>query len=158
MICRDCKTHNADAARFCNSCGATLGRSSAAPYAETAAMTSDVTAQAVPLNKDPLIGCSIDGRYRLDSLIGRGGMGAVYCATRLLIGDEVAVKILHTEQGDDAHAAERFRREARAAARLKHPNAVSIYDFGVSSDGLQDRKSTRLNSSHGGISRMPSSA
>ena len=137
MICSDCKTPNADAARFCNSCGATLGPSSAGAYAETAAMTSDVTAQGPATNKDPLIGCSIDGRYRLDSLIGRGGMGAVYCATRLLIGDEVAVKILHTEQVDDAHAAERFRREARAAARLKHPNAVSIYDFGVSSDGLQ---------------------
>jgi serine/threonine-protein kinase len=137
MICPDCKTLNADAARFCNSCGATLSPSSAAAYAETAAMTSDVTAQAPPQNKDPLIGRSIDGRYRLDSLIGRGGMGAVYCATRLLIGDEVAIKILHTEQVGDPHAAERFRREARAAARLKHPNAVSIYDFGVSSDGLQ---------------------
>lgn len=137
MICPNCKILNADAARFCNSCGTTLSRSPAAAYAETAAMTSDVTAQAPASNKDPLIGSSIDGRYRLDSLIGRGGMGAVYCATRLLIGDEVAVKILHTEQGSDPHAAERFRREARAAARLKHPNAVSIYDFGVSSDGLQ---------------------
>ena len=137
MICPDCKTLNADAARFCNSCGATLSASSAEAYAETAAMTSDVTAQAPPINKDPLIGCSIDGRYRLDSLIGRGGMGAVYCATRLLIGDEVAIKILHTDQVGDPNAAERFRREARAAARLKHPNAVSIYDFGVSIDGLQ---------------------
>lgn len=137
MICPDCKSLNADAARFCNSCGATLSPSSAAAYAETAALTSDVTAQAPPQNKDSLIGRSIDGRYRLDSLIGRGGMGAVYSATRLLIGDEVAIKILHTEQVSDPHAAERFRREARAAARLKHPNAVSIYDFGVSSDGLQ---------------------
>jgi serine/threonine-protein kinase len=137
MICPDCKTLNADAARFCNSCGVTLSRSHSTADAETVAMTSDVTAQATPINKDPLIGRSIDGRYRLDSLIGRGGMGAVYCATRLLIGDEVAIKILHTEQVGDPHAAERFRREARAAARLKHPNAVSIYDFGVSGDGLQ---------------------
>lgn len=137
MICPDCKTLNGDAASFCNSCGATLNSARAAAYAKTAAMTSEVTAQGPPPNRDPLIGCSIDGRYRLDSLIGRGGMGAVYSATRLLIGDEVAVKILHTEQGGDPHAAERFRREARAAARLKHPNAVSIYDFGVSSDGLQ---------------------
>ena len=64
-------------------------------------------------------------------------MGTVYRATRLLIGDEVAIKVLHTGQFEDPHAAERFRREARAAARLKHPNAVSIYDFGVSGEGLQ---------------------
>lgn len=138
MICPDCKTLNGDAARFCNSCGATLNSPrAAAAEAETAAMTSDVTVQAPPPKKDPLIGSSIGDRYRLDSLIGRGGMGAVYSATRLLIGDEVAIKILHTEQGGDTHAAERFRREARAAARLKHPNAVSIYDFGVSGEGLQ---------------------
>ncbi len=63
-------------------------------------------------------------------------MGAVYRATRLLIGDEVAIKILHVDRAD-ANSSERFRREAQAAARLKHPNAVSIYDFGVSTDGLQ---------------------
>src|SRR5689334_21654074 len=85
---------------------------------------------------DPMLGRSIDGRYRIDGLIGAGGMGAVYRATRLLIGDEVAIKILHQDHAD-ATSSERFRREAQAAARLKHPNAVSIYDFGVSTDGLQ---------------------
>ena len=83
-----------------------------------------------------MLGRSIDGRYRIDSLIGAGGMGTVYCATRLLIGDEVAIKILQQDHSD-ANSSERFRREAQAAARLKHPNAVSIYDFGVSTDGLQ---------------------
>lgn len=90
------------------------------------------------MNADPLIGRSIDGRYRIDAVIGKGGMGTVYRASRLLIGDEVAIKILRIGQAEeDPQAAERFRREARAAARLKHPNAVSIYDFGVSSEGLQ---------------------
>jgi len=137
MICRSCKTPNEAGARYCNNCGATLNSFSASAEAETAAMTSEVTAEARKSKSDPLIGLSIDGRYRIDSVIGRGGMGTVYRATRLLIGDEVAIKVLHTGHVTDSHAAERFRREARAAARLKHPNAVSIYDFGVSSGGLQ---------------------
>lgn len=83
-----------------------------------------------------MLGRSIDRKYRIDGLIGAGGMGTVYRATRLLIGDEVAIKILHRDHAD-AHSSERFRREAQAAARLKHPNAVSIYDFGISTDGLQ---------------------
>jgi serine/threonine-protein kinase len=86
--------------------------------------------------KDSLLDSTIAGRYRLDAKLGAGGMGAVYRATRLLIGDEVAVKILHADQ-TDPHACERFRREAQAAARLKHPNAVTIHDFGVTDDGLQ---------------------
>jgi eukaryotic-like serine/threonine-protein kinase len=89
-----------------------------------------------PKPPDPMLGRSIDGRYRIDSLIGAGGMGTVYRATRVLIGDEVAIKILHQDPSD-ANSSERFRREAQAAARLKHPNAVSIYDFGISMDGLQ---------------------
>lgn len=89
------------------------------------------------LNNPEMIGRIIDGRYRLDAKIGVGGMGAVYRATRLLIGDEVAIKILHHDQASLPNSAERFRREAQAAARLKHPNAVSIYDFGISADGLQ---------------------
>jgi serine/threonine-protein kinase len=85
---------------------------------------------------DALIGRVIEGKYRIDSKLGAGGMGAVYCATRLVIGDEIAIKILHAEQSDPK-ATERFRREAQAAARLKHPNAVVIHDFGVTDDGLQ---------------------
>jgi serine/threonine-protein kinase len=83
-----------------------------------------------------LIGRIIEGKYRLDVKIGFGGMGSVYRAYRLLIGDEVAIKILHAQHSTEPQATERFRREAQAAARLKHPNAVSVYDFGVTSDGL----------------------
>src|SRR5258705_8694197 len=98
--------------------------------------------QSVPVqvfnqtDKATLIGQTIEGKYRIDGKLGAGGMGTVYRATRLLIGDEVAIKILHAEHVAQPQSFERFRREAQAAARLKHPNAVSIYDFGVTSDGL----------------------
>ena len=85
---------------------------------------------------DALIGKTIDDKYRIESKLGEGGMGAVYLSTRLMIGDTVAIKILHSTQVSDPQAIERFRREAQAAARLKHQNAVTIYDFGVSNEGL----------------------
>ncbi|MBI3426246.1 MAG: SUMF1/EgtB/PvdO family nonheme iron enzyme [Acidobacteria bacterium] len=78
----------------------------------------------------------LGGRYRLDALIASGGMGEVYRATRLHIGDEVAVKVLRSELVDNAVTRERFQREARAAARLRHPNAVVIHDFGEEADGV----------------------
>lgn len=84
-----------------------------------------------------LLGRTIDGRYRIDRLITSSGAVSVYGVTRLLIGDEVAMKIRRGDQRSDPLADERFRREALIAARLKHPNTVSIYDFGVTSDGLQ---------------------
>src|ERR1051325_9118696 len=61
-------------------------------------------------------------------------MGAVYRATRLRIGDEVAVKVLHANFVKDQATLERFRREARAAAMLHHPNVVAIYDYGEARD------------------------
>jgi serine/threonine protein kinase len=79
---------------------------------------------------------TLDKKYYLDSKLGAGGMGTVYLASRLLLGDWVAVKVLHPYQMADPQAVERFRREARTAARLKHPNVVTVYDFGVSSEGL----------------------
>lgn len=82
------------------------------------------------------VGLVIDEKYEIESKLGSGGMATVYRATRRLIGDTVAIKILHPEQVRDPQGAERFRREAQAAARLKHPNAVTIYDFGVAPDGL----------------------
>lgn len=86
--------------------------------------------------QNALIGRTLDGKYLIDARIGAGGMGTVYRGTRLHIGDTVAIKILHRDTISDIHAAERFRREAQATSRLKHPNAVSIYDFGISGDGL----------------------
>lgn len=85
---------------------------------------------------DPLIGSTIGGKYRIYSKLGSGGMGAVYRARRTIIGDDVAIKILHFNQNESPEA-ERFRREAQAAARLKHAHAVSIFDFGISNDGRQ---------------------
>ncbi|MDX2031951.1 MAG: serine/threonine-protein kinase [Blastocatellia bacterium] len=77
----------------------------------------------------------IDGKYRLERLIAHGGMGSVYRAMHLQLEREVAIKILRAEFLADAMIRERFNREARAAARLKHPNIVSIYDFGVLANG-----------------------
>ncbi|HEY5883567.1 MAG TPA: SUMF1/EgtB/PvdO family nonheme iron enzyme [Pyrinomonadaceae bacterium] len=136
IICSTCGSSNAAAGRFCNNCGAPLGVPPSA-YADTITAARQDSATLDVTTHDQLTGRVIDGRYRIDSLIGIGGMGSVYRATRVVIGDEVAVKILHTERVADPHTPERFRREAQAAARLKHPNAVSIYDFGVSGDGLQ---------------------
>jgi serine/threonine protein kinase/Tol biopolymer transport system component len=84
----------------------------------------------LPHPPDPLLGQVLDSKYELVARLGEGGMGAVYRARRVHIGDEVAVKVLHGSFVADADAVERFRREARAAAMLRHPNVVTIHDFG----------------------------
>jgi serine/threonine protein kinase len=73
----------------------------------------------------------VDGKYRLDRLLGKGGMGAVYEARDLRLGRAVAVKCLLGRQFGQQGALRRFRREARAAARLNHRNVVAVYDYGV---------------------------
>jgi eukaryotic-like serine/threonine-protein kinase len=73
---------------------------------------------------------TIDARYRLDRLLGRGGMGAVYAAQDLRLNRAVAVKVMKGGLFGDASAVRRFSREAQAAARLNHPNIVRIFDFG----------------------------
>lgn len=85
---------------------------------------------------DPLIGKTLDEKYRLDERLGTGGMGTVYRATHLLIDRPVAVKVLNPRYVEDEAAQTRFRREARAAGRLQHANAVTVTDFGRTSDGL----------------------
>jgi eukaryotic-like serine/threonine-protein kinase len=73
---------------------------------------------------------TIERRYRLDRLIGKGGMGAVYEARDLRLERQVAVKIMVGRAFGDAQALRRFQREARAVARLNHPNIVSVHDCG----------------------------
>src|SRR5918992_6263881 len=81
---------------------------------------------------DPLLRRVFEGKYRLDERLGGGGMGTVYRATHLLIDRPVAVKVLSQRFVGDETAQQRFRREARAAGRVHHPNAVTVTDFGAS--------------------------
>jgi serine/threonine-protein kinase len=72
----------------------------------------------------------VDGRYRLMSRLGSGGMADVWCAEDLQLGRKVALKLLHRRFAEDQDFVERFRREASAAAGLQHPNVVAVYDRG----------------------------
>lgn len=79
---------------------------------------------------DPMIGRVLDGRYRVGPRIARGGMATVYEAHDLRLDRECAIKIMHGDLGDDHDFAKRFVREAQSAARLSHPNVVSVTDQG----------------------------
>src|SRR6266545_7956633 len=134
MVCPNCGNVS-DGKRFCSKCGVEL----ASPLAPTAPASGGDQSPAMgspPSASGALTGRTLDQKYYLESKIGVGGMGTVYRAGRLLIGDWVAVKVLHPDQMADPQAVERFRREAQTAARLKHPNVITVHDFGVSREGL----------------------
>jgi tRNA A-37 threonylcarbamoyl transferase component Bud32 len=76
----------------------------------------------------------LSSRYRLERRLGRGGMGTVYKATDTSLERAVAVKLIREDLVTSSDAAERFRREAKAAAAFAHPNVVTVHDFGVDSD------------------------
>lgn len=88
--------------------------------------------------KDALLGTVVGGQYRVDAKIGEGGMGSVYRARQLAIDREVALKVLRAQVPDEdkPQLIERFRREARATSKLRHPNTVSVYDFGETPEGV----------------------
>lgn len=86
--------------------------------------------------EDPLLGRLLDGKYHIESRIGIGGMATVYLARRKHIGDRVAVKVLNTVAPMSEVDLRRFELEARIAAKIKHPNIVSVFDFGLTRDGL----------------------
>lgn len=83
-----------------------------------------------------IIGTTIDGKYQIEDLLGAGGMGAVFRAKHIFIGNIVAVKVILPGIGMDASIGERFLREARAAAVIDHPNAIKVTDFGKFGDLL----------------------
>lgn len=102
---------------FCMFCGAPLAR-------------PDVCEECGHAVKDPRVGLVLDGKYRVDAFIGAGGMGRVYRATHLQLGEPLAIKFLLARWTSANEIRVRFRREAVALARLRHPNLVTVLDFG----------------------------
>src|SRR5882724_4166264 len=90
------------------------------------------------LDDDPssIVDTVLDGQYQIEAMLGKGGMGAVYSARHILLGDRVAIKVLPVEVRTNAEWLRRFRREGQAARRFRHPNAVTVYDLRIACDGI----------------------
>src|SRR5690242_12217883 len=110
--CTACKTKYDDSVSFCSIDGEVL-------EADPASIVDTV----------------LDGQYQMEALLGKGGMGAVYRARHILLGDRVAIKVLPPEVRTNAEWLRRFRREGQAARRFRHPNAVTVYDLRTAADG-----------------------
>jgi serine/threonine-protein kinase len=81
-------------------------------------------------SEDPLLGRVLDEKFRIDALVGRGAMGAVYRATQLALKKRIAIKVMNPDRPADGAYAARFKREAKAAARMDHPNSLRVIDVG----------------------------
>lgn len=79
--------------------------------------------------EESLVGVTLDNQYYIEAELGRGGMGAVYRARHILLGDYVAIKVLTSEKVNNPEALKRFLREAQTARRFYHPNVVRVYDM-----------------------------
>jgi serine/threonine-protein kinase len=85
---------------------------------------------------EQLIGSDLDGRYRIDALLGSGGMGAVFRGWHRFMDHAVAVKVLRPNLASDPTAAKRFVREARGTLKVDSDHAVKVLDFAITNDGL----------------------
>jgi len=85
---------------------------------------------------DPLVGSVIDRRYLIEYRLAAGGFGAIYRATHVINGTQVALKVLHTQLASEADVVARFRREAAALGTLRDPHTITSYDFGETRDGM----------------------
>lgn len=84
-----------------------------------------------------MIGTTLAGRYRIDALLGEGGMGAVYRGHHLHLKRDFAIKVLHPDITRDPDVGRRFEREAQSAARLDHVNCIQVTEFGTTDDGTR---------------------
>ncbi|WP_425537927.1 protein kinase domain-containing protein [Myxococcus stipitatus] len=114
MHCPSCGADAQESSRFCPACGATLVR------------TPDA---------DDYVGMTIAQKYRVEALIGEGGMGKVFRARQISLDKVVVLKVLRHTLLSDERTVARFQREAKAASRLNHRNSISVLDFGQAEDG-----------------------
>ncbi|MBZ0120994.1 MAG: protein kinase, partial [Sandaracinaceae bacterium] len=119
LECPGCGRLNPDDARFCAGCGQRFG-------------VPEITLGEDDGGADPLLGRTIADRYRIEELLGRGGMGVVYRVEHVRIGKLMAMKLLHGALARDKDVVKRFKREAEAISKLDHPNTVQVFDFGQS--------------------------
>src|SRR5215472_15388825 len=102
----------------------------AAPSPATDSSISQLTSSSVAEEGRFLPGALLGGRYRIIGLLGRGGMGEVYRATDLALGQSVALKFLPQEASRNQRLLERFHGEVRVARLVSHPNVCRVYDIG----------------------------
>ncbi len=95
-----------------------------------------IDAAVLERKDDPLLGQTLAGKYLIEDLIKRGGMGSVYLGKHVLMDKTVAIKVLRASLAMDDDVVRRFSREAKAASRISHPHAVSVTDFGESENGV----------------------
>jgi serine/threonine protein kinase len=120
-FCPKCNHSLRPAAKFCDDCGFSLAsiNDSTLPMVQTS--------RSAPV--DSFIGLLLREKYQIISEIGKGGMGHVYRARHLGLSEDIAIKVIDKKFVSDADAVERFKREARAAAKLRHPNVIGILDI-----------------------------
>ena len=116
-VCPVCGTEYGDEAAFCS-----RDRSSLRPVAAEASAG--------------LVGQLVGDRYQVERRLGQGGMGEVYLARHVLMGRQCALKVMNQALSQDPDAVSRFNREATNASRISHPNVCTVYDFGLTPDGL----------------------
>ncbi|MBW2263493.1 MAG: serine/threonine protein kinase [Deltaproteobacteria bacterium] len=118
-ICPSCQIHYPDDAAVCGQCGARL--------------MLDSSSQPDP--QQSMVGRVIGGNYKIEGLLGKGGMGAVFRARQLSLDREVAVKVLLAPLAMEGEMIERFQREARSASNIGHPSIVQVIDLGYLEEG-----------------------
>jgi serine/threonine-protein kinase len=114
----------------CPTCGAELSPGTRFCPVDGTTVRPDTQPTKAGAGEDPLIGRTVDGRYAIRAILGKGGVGAVYRAEHVEIKKPVALKILQAAFARTDEYRRRFEREARAASRLSHPSCVSVLDFG----------------------------
>lgn len=115
--------------RFCPECGV-RDEHDTCPKCGTRTLVE----ASADLGLERLVGLVLDARYRLDSFLGKGGMGAVFRATQIAMNNVVAIKVVKPEYATEMGAARRFHREAKAASSLSHPHTIRVFDFGQTPD------------------------